>query len=117
RGRGPLPVGGAGVVVPALEGVARARPGGGVLVTPHHQFPTTTVMPAARRRALLDVARRHRIIVLEDDYDHEFHYDARPVLPLASADRAGVVVYVGTLTKILAPRLRLRFVAATPDLL
>jgi GntR family transcriptional regulator/MocR family aminotransferase len=50
--------------------------------------------------------------VLEDDYDHEFHYEGRPVLPLASADDAGVVATIGTLSKVLAPGLRLGFVAA-----
>ena len=59
-------------------------------VTPHHQFPTTVTLSAAgasppRARA------RHRFAIIEDDYDHEFHYDGRPVLPLASVDHAGVV--------------------------
>jgi GntR family transcriptional regulator/MocR family aminotransferase len=73
-------------------------------------------MAPARRLELLELARRHRICVIEDDYDHEFHYDGRPILPLASADTAGVVVYVGSLSKILAPGLRLGFAVAPPDL-
>src|SRR5262249_3403849 len=66
----------------------------------------------ARRLALLERARRERFAILEDDYDHEFHYDGRPVAPLASADRHGSVIYMGSLSKILAPGLRLGFVAA-----
>jgi GntR family transcriptional regulator/MocR family aminotransferase len=62
--------------------------------------------------AVLDLARRHRLLVVEDDYDHEFHYDGRPVLPLASRDEAGVVVYVGTLSKVLAPGLRIGYLVA-----
>jgi GntR family transcriptional regulator/MocR family aminotransferase len=56
------------------------------------------------------------MFVLEDDYDHEFHYEGRPVLPLASADLHGVVVYVGTLSKVLAPGLRIGFVVAARSL-
>lgn len=75
-------------------------------MTPHHQYPTTAVLGAPRRLALLELARRRRIAILEDDYDHELHYEGRPILPLASrAPRS--VVYVGTLSKVLAPGLRL----------
>jgi GntR family transcriptional regulator/MocR family aminotransferase len=69
----------------------------------------------ARRLALLDLAARERLLVIEDDYDNEYQYRGRPLLPLASADRAGSVVYVGTLSKIVAPGLRLGFAVATPD--
>jgi GntR family transcriptional regulator/MocR family aminotransferase len=64
-------------------------------------------LSATRRLQLLQLATRHRFAIIEDDYDHEFHYEGRPVLPLASADTAGVVVYIGTLSKILAPGVRL----------
>src|SRR5690606_1585560 len=80
--------------------------------TPHHQYPTTVLMAPARRLALLAVARARRIAIIEDDYDHEFHFEGRPVAPLAAADRGACVIYVGTLSKILAPGLRLGFVAA-----
>ena len=88
-----------------------------VYVTPHHQYPTTATLSAGRRIELLELARKLRIAVIEDDYDHEYHYDGRPVLPMASADRAGVVCYVGTLAKIVAPGVRLGFVAGPRPLL
>jgi GntR family transcriptional regulator / MocR family aminotransferase len=83
-----------------------------VYVTPHHQYPTTAVLSAPRRMELLELAGRERFAIIEDDYDHEFHYDGRPLMPLASADYRGNVVYVGTLSKILAPGLRLGFAVA-----
>ena len=113
----PIPVDGQGLDVDALEALARRGPVRAVYLTPHHQYPTTVTLSPGRRLRLLEVARAHRIAVIEDDYDHEFHYDGRPVLPLASVDRAGVVVYVGTLSKILAPGLRVGYVVAPAPLL
>ncbi|MEJ7600767.1 MAG: PLP-dependent aminotransferase family protein [Kofleriaceae bacterium] len=107
-----IPIDDGGLVVSELAKLVAKRPIRAVYVTPHHQFPTNVVMPADRRRALLALARLHRFAVLEDDYDHEFHYEARPLAPIASADEAGCVVYLGTLSKLLAPGLRLGFLVA-----
>ncbi|HJW33182.1 MAG TPA: PLP-dependent aminotransferase family protein [Holophagaceae bacterium] len=104
----PLPVDREGLCVAHLEALLPLR---AIYLTPHHQFPTTVTLSAARRLRLLELARRHRIVLLEDDYDFEFHFEGRPVLPLASGDAGGVVVYMGTLSKILAPGLRLGWVA------
>jgi GntR family transcriptional regulator / MocR family aminotransferase len=106
-----------GLQVQALERALKSYPVRAVYVTPHHQFPTTVTMSAGRRLKLLDLARAHRVAIIEDDYDHEFHYDGRPVLPLASADRFGAVVYVGTFSKVLAPALRIGYVAAPVPLI
>jgi GntR family transcriptional regulator/MocR family aminotransferase len=87
-----------------------------VYLTPHHQYPTTRVLAPGRRLALLALAARHRLAIIEDDYDFEFHYEGRPILPLASADAAGHVIYVGTLSKLLAPGLRIGFMVAPAPL-
>ncbi len=108
----PIRVDDGGLDVGALERRLAAGPVRAVYVTPHHQYPTTVTMAPGRRLALLALAARHRLCVIEDDYDFEFHYDGRPILPLASADHAGAVVYVGTLSKLLAPGLRTGFVVA-----
>jgi GntR family transcriptional regulator/MocR family aminotransferase len=113
----PLPLDEHGLDPAALAALARKGPVRAVYLTPHHQYPTTVTLSPGRRLQLLEVARAHRIAVVEDDFDHEFHYDGRPVLPLASIDRAGLVVYVGTLSKILAPGLRLGYVVAPAPLL
>src|SRR6185295_5462462 len=103
--------------VDALKRLAMRTTVRAIYVTPHHQYPTTVTLKAARRLALLALARAERIAIIEDDYDHEFHYDGRPVLPLASTDQAGLVVYIGTLSKILAPGLRVGFVVAPAPLI
>ncbi|MEO8178645.1 MAG: PLP-dependent aminotransferase family protein [Deltaproteobacteria bacterium] len=113
----PVPVDAEGLRVDVLAELAQRRPLRAVYVTPHHQYPTTATLSAARRMALLELARRRHFAIIEDDYDHEFHYQGRPVLPLASADEAGVVVYVGTLSKIFAPGLRLGYLVAPAALL
>lgn len=112
----PVPVDGEGLDVDVVAAELEAQPCAAIYTTPHHQFPTMAVMSAPRRLRLLDLARRHRVPILEDDYDNEFHYVGEPVLPLAAADRAGVVIYVGTLSKVLAPGLRIGWVAAPREL-
>ncbi len=113
----PLPVDDEGADVDALEAALAAGPVRAVYLTPHHQFPTMVPLSPARRLRLLALATRHRVAVIEDDYDHEFHHVGRPLHPLASADDAGVVVYVGTLSKVLAPGLRAGFVVAPRPLI
>jgi len=110
----PLPVDEGGVSVDALEALCRRERVRAVYLTPHHQYPTTVTLPAGRRLGLLRLAAAKGIAIVEDDFDCEFHYDGHPVLPLAASDRAGVVIYVGTLSKVLAPGLRLGYLHAPP---
>ena len=104
----PVALDHAGLVVDRLPGIAARC----LYTTPHHQYPTTVLMSPARRLALLAHAHRAGLAIIEDDYDHEFHFDGRPVAPLAASDHGRSVIYVGTLSKILAPGLRIGFVAA-----
>lgn len=113
-----IPVDRDGIDVEALADLARRDPGiRAVLVTPHHQYPTTTTLGAGRRLALLQLAAARDWTVIEDDYDHEYRYEGRPVLPLAAAAAPGRVIYVGSLSKLLAPGLRLGYAVAAPALL
>ncbi len=111
----PVPVDSEGLDVAALESLCARQRISAVYVTPHHQLPTTVTMSASRRLALLALARRCRLLILEDDYDYEFQYEGRPVLPLAYADQDGMVVYFGSLSKVMAPGLRIGFIVSTPD--
>lgn len=104
----PVPVDADGIVVDALpEGAGAPRL---VYVTPSHQFPLGGRLSLSRRRALLEWASRNGALVVEDDYDGEFRYDAAPLPPLASLPGAERVAYVGTFSKTLTPTLRLGFV-------
>lgn len=72
-------------------------------------------MSAARRARLTRLACEHRIAIIEDDYDHEFHYEGKPVLPLAAGPDRANVIYVGSLSKVFAPGLRIGFIVAPPE--
>ncbi|MGN7800682.1 MocR-like pyridoxine biosynthesis transcription factor PdxR [Leifsonia sp. 22587] len=88
-----------------------------VYVTPSHQFPLGGILPLERRVALLEWAARNDAVVIEDDYDSEYRFGARPLDPLQRLDAEGRVVYVGTFSKTMLPALRLGFVVAPPAVL
>ena len=107
-----VPVDEEGIVVDALPRQAKL-----VYVTPSHQFPLGMVMSRPRRYALLGWATANGAAVIEDDYDSEFRYTARPLEPLQRLDRDGRVLYVGTFAKTLSAGLRLGFLVAPASLL
>jgi GntR family transcriptional regulator/MocR family aminotransferase len=112
----PIRVDAEGLDVAALQRALSRRRIRALYLTPQHQDPTTVTLSARRRLALLELARAHRFAIIEADYDFEFQFEGTPVLPMASGDAHGVVVYVGTLSKALAPGLRMGFVIAPPPL-
>ncbi len=109
-----IPVDRQGLVPEALETLARTTRVAAVYVTPLHQYPSTVTMPLERRRDLYQVAHRYGIPILEDDYDHEFHYRSRPLAPLRSRDPEGLVYYTSTFSKVVYPSARLGFVVLPP---
>ena len=108
----PISVDRHGILIDELVSHERIR---AVYLTPHHQFPTMALLSPDRRAALLRWARAERVAIIEDDYDHEFHYRGQPVTPLIVGDRSGVVAYVGSLSKVLAPALRIGFLVGPPS--
>jgi GntR family transcriptional regulator/MocR family aminotransferase len=93
--------------------VEQIPPNAGVIcLCPSHQFPTGVTMSARRRKALIEWARRHGAVIIEDDYDGEFRYEDNPLAALRTPQAADVVFYVGTFSKCMLPALRLGFVVA-----
>ena len=106
----PCPVDADGLVVDALPAGLRL-----IYTTPAHQYPLGGRLPVPRRQALIAWARSTGALIVEDDYDGEFRYDVGPLPALFGLD-PGVVVYLGTTTKILTPALRVGWLVAGQEL-
>jgi GntR family transcriptional regulator / MocR family aminotransferase len=110
----PLPLDAEGLDIDALESLLQQQHIRAVFVTPHHQFPTTAVMSSRRRERLADLSMQSRFAIIEDDYDHEFHYQGKPILPIGAGPNRANVIYVGSLANVLAPGISTGFVVAPP---
>ncbi len=112
-----VPVDEEGIDVDAVADICKKKKIRAVYIIPHHHHPTTVSLSAERRMKLLQLAERCKFAIIEDDYDYDFHYESSPILPLASSDRVGVVSYVGSFSKSIAPAFRIGFVVAPENLI
>ncbi|MDO5971304.1 PLP-dependent aminotransferase family protein [Flavivirga aquimarina] len=96
----------------AIEKLCKKYAVKAVYTTSHHHHPTTVTLCAERRMHLLNLAKAHHFAILEDDYDYDFHYNHAPILPLASHDTCGNVIYVGSICKTVAPVFRVGYLIA-----
>lgn len=87
-----------------------------VYVTPSHQFPLGAVMPIQTRMELLNLAQKKDFYIIEDDYDSVFRYEAKAVPSLQGLDKNDRVIYLGTVSKVLAPSLRLAYMVLPGEL-
>lgn len=106
-----------GIVIEDLERILKEHSVAAIYTTPHHQYPTTVTMTMSRRLQLLELSKKWGFYIIEDDYDHEFHYDSRPMPPLASLPHSELVIHVGSLSKVFAPGIRLGYIVAAPTII
>lgn len=106
-----------GIIVDEVEALCRKHKIRLLYLTPHHHYPTTVTLSPQRRVQLLKLARAYGFVILEDDYDYDFHYDKSPILPLIGSDNNGMVVYTGVFGRSLAPGFRMGFIVAPEDLI
>jgi GntR family transcriptional regulator/MocR family aminotransferase len=107
-----VPVDQDGINVDIVETLCKKKKIRLLYVIPHHHHPTTVTLTPDRRIRLLELAAKYKFAIIEDDYDYDFHYTSNPVLPMASLDHHGNVIYIGTLSKTLAPAIRAGFMVA-----
>lgn len=88
-----------------------------VYVTPHHQYPTTVTLSLKRRLELIRLSNEYGFTIIEDDYDNEFHFGYRPVLPLSSFPELRNYIYIGTMSKVVSPILRIGYLTSSDDML
>ena len=117
-----IPIDEDGIVVDAIEEICEKKrtsniPIKAIYITSHHYHPTTVTLKPERRIKLLALAEKYGFYIIEDDYDYDYHYSNRPVLPLASADRHGLVIYLGSFTKRIAPTFRVGYIVANQEII
>lgn len=112
----PVPLDGEGLDVAALADLFKRERVRLLHVTARRQFPTGRSMPRERGLEVLALAAQYRVAVLEDDFDGELCFAEHRPEPLLSLDRTGQVVHVGSLSRLLAPGLRLGYLIAPASL-
>lgn len=111
-----VPVDDEGIDIDIVEKLCKKKKIRMLYVIPHHHNPTTVTLTPERRIRLLELAAKYKFAIIEDDYDYDFHYASKPLMPMASLDRHANVIYIGTLTKTFAPGIRVGFMVGPADL-
>lgn len=113
----PVPVDEQGLRVDALTRLLERQRVRLLYLTPQHQFPTTVLLSTPRRQALLQLTLERGVPILEDDYHHEYHFRGAPQPPLAASAAAPHVLYVASLSKLVAPGVRVGMLCGSAELL
>ena len=88
-----------------------------IYVCAHRHYPTTKALSVERRLQLMQLAKDYQFAIIEDDYDYDFQFDGSAMLPMASSDANGVIIYLGKLGQSLFPSFQTGFVIAPENLI
>ncbi|MBF4491223.1 PLP-dependent aminotransferase family protein [Flavobacterium sp. JLP] len=108
-----IPVDKDGIITENLKQICEEHEIRILYLTSNYHYPTNTALSAKRRMEILELANQYGFVILEDDYDFDFHYDNNPILPLASLDSNERVVYIGSFGRSLPSGFGYGFIAAT----
>ncbi|RIH65468.1 PLP-dependent aminotransferase family protein [Mariniphaga sediminis] len=109
----PVPVDDKGICTEYIENILKKHLVKAVYITPHHQYPTTVTLSLERRLKLIELSNKYGFTIIEDDYDNEYHFGQRPVMPVSAHDGINNYVYIGTLSKLIAPAIRIGYIYST----
>ncbi|MBV1908147.1 MAG: PLP-dependent aminotransferase family protein [Kangiellaceae bacterium] len=105
-----------GIDVQHLEKLISGRTVKLIYLTPLHQYPTTITLPLDKRMQIYALAAKYNVAIVEDDYDHEFHFNSQPLAPMAADDPQGLVIYLASFSKIMFPGCRIGCMAVDESL-
>lgn len=111
----PIEVEADGISVDSIELFAKRNTVKAVYLTPHHQYPTTVTLSLNKRLRLVELSNHYGFTIIEDDYDNEFHFGMRPIMPIAAHEEIQNYVYIGTFSKLIAPAIRIGYIYSSMD--
>lgn len=88
-----------------------------VYVCAHRQYPTAVTLTPERRLKLLQLAKVYQFAIIEDDFDYDFQFEGSAMLPMASSDGEGIVIYLGRLGQSFFPSFQIGFVVAPQNII
>ncbi|MBA7625962.1 2-aminoadipate transaminase [subsurface metagenome] len=101
-----------GIRVDILENVLKRKNVKMIYTIPTFHNPTGTILSIERRKAMVELCRKHQVIIVEDDYAHELGFEGKEPLPLKAWDDCDGIIYLGSFSEILFPGIRLSFILA-----